>query len=107
MIARVRREIGRDPVVGLRISTDDFMSPERGGLGVEALRDVASALVDTGELDYVSQSEGARTGHYARSIGSYRHGLGEFLPLAHGLRDAIRARVPIDRREPDQRPRHR
>ena len=95
LIARVRREIGRVPVVGLRISTDDFMSPERGGLGVEALRGIASALVDTGELDYVSQSEGARTGHYARSIGSYRHGLGEFLPLAHGLREAIGARVPI------------
>ena len=43
----------------------------------------------------MSQSEGARTGHYARSIGSYRHGLGEFLPLAHGLRDAIGARVPV------------
>ena len=71
------------------------MSPERGGLGVEALRGIARALVDTGELDYVSQSEGARTGHYARSIGSYRHGLGEFLPLAHGLRDAIGGRVPV------------
>ena len=95
LIARVRAAIGRDPVLGLRISTDDFMSPERGGLGVEGLRDLASTLVDTGELDYVSQSEGARTGHYARSIGSYRHGLGEFLPLAHGLRDAIGARVPV------------
>jgi 2,4-dienoyl-CoA reductase-like NADH-dependent reductase (Old Yellow Enzyme family) len=95
LIARVREEIGRTPVVGLRISTDDFMSPERGGLGVEALREIARTLVDTGELDYVSQSEGSRTGHYARSIGSYRHRLGEFLPLAHGLRDAIGARVPV------------
>ena len=95
LIARVRQEIGREPVVGLRISTDDFMSPERGGLGIEALRGIARALVDTGGLDYVSQSEGARTGHYARSIGSYRHRLGEFLPLAHGLRDAIGARVPV------------
>jgi 2,4-dienoyl-CoA reductase-like NADH-dependent reductase (Old Yellow Enzyme family) len=95
LIARVRAEIGPEPVVGLRISTDDFVSPERGGLGVEALRGIARELVDTGGLDYVSQSEGARTGHYARSIGSYRHGLGEFLPLAHGLRDAIGARVPV------------
>ena len=95
LILRVRQQIGREPVVGLRISTDDFMSPERGGLGVEALRGIACALVDTGELDYVSQSEGARTGHYARSIGSYRHPLGEFLPLARGLREAIGARVPI------------
>jgi 2,4-dienoyl-CoA reductase-like NADH-dependent reductase (Old Yellow Enzyme family) len=95
LIARVREEIGREPVVGLRISTDDFMSPERGGLGVAALQQITAALVDTGGLDYVSQSEGARTGHYARSIGSYRHRLGEFLPLAHALRDAIGARVPV------------
>ena len=95
LIARVRREIGREPVVGLRISTDDFVSPERGGLGVQALREIACSLVDTGGIDYVSQSEGARTGHYARSIGSYRHRLGEFLPLAHGLREALGARVPV------------
>ena len=95
LIARVRKEIGREPVVGLRISTDDFMSPDRGGLGVEALRRIAGELVDTGDIDYVSQSEGARTGHYARSIGSYRHSLGEFLPLARGLREAIGARVPV------------
>jgi NADPH-dependent 2,4-dienoyl-CoA reductase/sulfur reductase-like enzyme len=71
------------------------MRPERGGLGVAGLQDVTRTLVDTGELDYVSQSEGARTGHYARSIGSYRHELGEFLPLAHGLRDALGGRVPV------------
>ena len=95
LIARVRQAIGREPVVGLRISTDDFMSPARGGLGVDALRRLARTLVATGELDYVSQSEGARTGHYARSIGSYRHPLGEFLPLAHGLRDELEGRVPV------------
>ena len=95
LIARIRDRVGREPVVGLRISTDDFMPPDRGGLGVQALQDVARALVDTGGLDYVSQSEGSRTGHYARSIGSYRHALGEFLPLAHALRDAIGARVPV------------
>ena len=105
--ARARSGSGREPVVGLRISTDDFMRPERGGLGAEGLREVARALVDTGELDYVSQSEGSRTGHYARSIGSYRHPLGEFLPLAGALREAIGGRVPVRRGEPDQRPRAR
>lgn len=95
LIARVRKEIGREPVVGVRISTDDFMSADRGGLGVEALRRITAELVDTGEIDYVSQSEGARTGHYARSIGSYRHALGEYLPLARGLREAIGERVPV------------
>ncbi len=63
-----------------------------GRTGVNA---ICRTLVDEGGLDYVNQSEGARTGHYARSIGSYRHPLGEFLPLAHGLRDAIGAKVPV------------
>ena len=91
----MRARIGPEPVVGLRISTDDFMAPERGGLGPEGLQEVARALVDTGGLDYVSQSEGSRTGHYARSIGSYRHRLGEFLPLAGGDRRALDGRVPV------------
>jgi 2,4-dienoyl-CoA reductase-like NADH-dependent reductase (Old Yellow Enzyme family) len=89
LIERVRERIGREPVVGLRISTDDFLSPDRGGLGPDGLRAVAAALVATGGLDYVNQSEGSRTGHYARTIGSYRHPLGEFLPLAHALRDEL------------------
>ena len=95
LIDRVRGRIGRDPVVGLRISTDDFMPPDRGGLGPERLQEVARQLVETGGLDYVSQSEGSRTGHYARSIGSYRHELGEFLPLARGMREALGGRVPV------------
>ena len=41
LIERVRERIGRDPVVGLRISTDDFLSPARGGLGPDGLRGVA------------------------------------------------------------------
>ncbi len=95
LVERVRARVGREPVVGLRISTDDFMAPERGGLGPEGLQEVARALVDTGGLDYVSQSEGSRTGHYARSIGSYRHRLGEFLPLAGAMRRALDGRVPV------------
>lgn len=95
LVERVRARIGREPVVGLRISTDDFLSAERGGLRPEGLRDVARALVDTGLLDYVSQSEGSRTGHYARSIGSYRHRLGEFLPLAGTMRRTLGERVPV------------
>ena len=95
LIERVRHEIGREPIVGLRISTDDFMSPDRGGLGPAGLQRVARELVATGGLDYVSQSEGSRTGHYARSIGNYRHSLGEFLPLAHGMRAALEGKVPV------------
>jgi 2,4-dienoyl-CoA reductase-like NADH-dependent reductase (Old Yellow Enzyme family) len=95
LIERLRARVGRDPVVGLRISTEDFLPPERGGLGADGLRRVAAALVATGGLDYVNQSEGSRTGHYARTIGSYRHPLGEFLPLAHALRDELGGRAAV------------
>jgi 2,4-dienoyl-CoA reductase-like NADH-dependent reductase (Old Yellow Enzyme family) len=95
LIERLRAEVGREPVVGLRISTDDFLPPERGGLGPDGLRQVAKALVDTGGLDYVNQSEGSRTGHYARSIGSYRHRPAEFLPLARALRAELGGAAPV------------
>jgi 2,4-dienoyl-CoA reductase-like NADH-dependent reductase (Old Yellow Enzyme family) len=95
IIAGIRAHAGREPIVGLRVSTDDFMRPERGGLGPAGINAICRELVDEGQLDYVNQSEGARTGHYARSIGSYRHALGEFLPLAHGLREAIGQKVPV------------
>jgi len=95
IVERLRARVGGEPVVGLRISTDDFLAPERGGLGAEGLRSVAAGLVATGGLDYVNQSEGSRTGHYARSIGSYRHALGEFLPLAHALRDELAGRAKV------------
>jgi 2,4-dienoyl-CoA reductase-like NADH-dependent reductase (Old Yellow Enzyme family) len=95
IIAGIRGRAGRDPLLGIRVSTDDFLKPERGGLGPSGINAICRELVDEGGLDYVNQSEGARTGHYARSIGSYRHPLGEFLPLAHGLRDAIGQKVPV------------
>jgi 2,4-dienoyl-CoA reductase-like NADH-dependent reductase (Old Yellow Enzyme family) len=95
VLGRIRDRVGRAPIIGIRVSTDDFMHPERGGVGVAGIREIVRQLVATGLLDYVNQSEGARTGHYARSIGSYRHPLGEFLPLARGLREAIGAKVPV------------
>src|SRR4029077_1381546 len=42
LIGRVRARVGNEAVLGLRISTDDFLPPERGGLGPEGLRRVAS-----------------------------------------------------------------
>ena len=92
---RVREVIGANKVMGLRISTDDFVRPEDGGLGHERLCQIASVLIGTGYFDYLNHSEGAGGGHYARAIGSYRHPLGEFLPLTRGLRSAINAAVPV------------
>ena len=82
-------------MVGVRLSVDDYRRPADGGLGPEGLRDVARALVDTGHIDYLNQSSGSRSSHYARAVGSYHHPPGELLPLIAQTRQAIDARVPV------------
>lgn len=92
---RVRKALGPAPVLGLRISSDDFIRPEYGGLGHKRLCEIASGLISQGHFDYLNHSEGAGGTHYARAIGSYRHAFGEFLPLTRGLKEAIGSAVPV------------
>ena len=95
VMRRVRERIGNRKVMGLRISVDDFVAPARGGLGPDALRAIAVELVRTGLVDYVNHSEGARSAHYARAIGTWRRPHGEFLPLAKALRQGLDGAVPV------------
>ncbi len=95
LATRVRQAIGPDKVMGLRVSVDDFLAPERGGLGPDKLFRIAADLIATGLFDYLNHSEGKGGSDYARAVGSYRHPLGEFLPLTRGLRAAIGAAVPV------------
>jgi len=92
---RVRAAIGPKAIMGFRISSDDFIKPADGGLGHEGLCKVAAELIGMGIFDYLNHSEGAGGVHYARAIGSYRHPLGEFLPLTRGLKTAIKSAVPV------------
>jgi 2,4-dienoyl-CoA reductase-like NADH-dependent reductase (Old Yellow Enzyme family) len=92
---RVREGIGPKAVLGLRISVDDFVDPQQGGLGAKGLRDVAAELIKTGCFDYLNHSEGAGNEHYARAIGSYRHRFGQYLPLTRGLKEAIGSAIPV------------
>lgn len=95
ILERLRAEVGSDPVIGVRLSVDDYRRPADGGLGPEGLREVARAIVDTGHIDYLNQSSGSRSSHYARAVGSYHHPPGELLPLIAQTRVAIGARVPV------------
>ncbi len=88
VVHAIRERVGRRPVLGVRMSADDFLTPERGGLGPKGLLEVAHALAATGLVDYLNQSEGSRAAHYGRSIGTFHHPHGEFLPLAGPLRAA-------------------
>lgn len=92
---RVREVIGPDKALGLRISADDFIPPEDGGLGPEKLSQIAAELIGTSFFDYLNHSEGSGGADYARAVGSYRHPLGEFLPLTRALKAAIKGKVPL------------
>ena len=92
---RVRDAIGPNKVLGFRISADDFIKPDDGGVGHERLCEIASSVIGTGLFNYLNHSEGAGGIHYARAIGSFRHKFGEYLPLTRNLRDAIGGAVPL------------
>lgn len=92
---RVRQTIGSDKIMGFRISSDDLIDQKVGGLGHQRLCAIASAVVGTGLFDFLNHSEGSGGAHYARAVGSFRHQLGEWLPLTKGLRDAIGAAIPV------------
>lgn len=92
---RVRAAIGPDKVLGIRLCIEDFLKPEFGGLGHEKLLKIGADLAETGWFDYMNHSEGAFGADYARTIGSFRYPLGEFLPLTRGLRASIKAAVPV------------
>lgn len=92
---RTRRAIGSDKALGLRVTLDDFLPPERGGLGVEGLEDLAVQIVDLALFDYLNTSEGRGGVDYHRAIGNYRHKFGEFLPETKSLRERIDARLPV------------
>jgi len=92
---RVREAIGPDALLGLRLCIDDFLSPGQGGVGHEGLCAIGAELIATGHFDYLNHSEGSTGAHYARTIGSYRHPYGEFLPLTRDLKHAIQSGVPV------------
>jgi 2,4-dienoyl-CoA reductase-like NADH-dependent reductase (Old Yellow Enzyme family) len=95
VIDGIRERIGAAPVLGARISCDDWVSPAAGGLGPEGMRSVGATLAATGKIDYLNLSAGARATHYHRSIGSYEHPLGELLGLDHQMREHLDGAVPI------------
>ncbi len=91
----IRASVGSEPVVGLRVSVDDWVRPESGGVGPARMRELTQELAGGGRLDFVNVSAGARAAHYSRSIGSYRHPAGPLLELTSELRAALDATLPV------------
>lgn len=95
LAARVRGAIGPDKIMGFRISADDFLTMDRGGVGHDGLCEVASEVIGTGHFSYLNHSEGKGENDYSWAIGSFRHKFGEYLPLTRNLREAVGGKVPV------------
>lgn len=91
----IRASVGGEPVVGLRVSVDDWVRPENGGLGPERMRAITRELAGRGCLDLINVSAGARAAHYSRSIGSYRHPAAPLLELTAQLRESLDLALPV------------
>jgi 2,4-dienoyl-CoA reductase-like NADH-dependent reductase (Old Yellow Enzyme family)/thioredoxin reductase len=95
VIEKTREAIGKQSVLGLRICINDFVPKEQGGLDPTSLIHIAQTLVRDGQIDYINHSEGSHAAHYTRSVGSWRHPHGEFLPLTADLKAAVGAAFPV------------
>ncbi len=96
VLERVRAVVGRDFVVGVRITGDELID---GGLGVEQMQEIALRLVRTGQVDYLNVigSVGATELNQAMTVPSMYFPLGVYVPLAAAIRAAVRevADVPV------------
>ncbi|GAB4126280.1 MAG: NADH:flavin oxidoreductase [Roseiflexaceae bacterium] len=94
VIEAVRAAVGRDFIVGARVSGDDAM-PD--GLKSEDLFEIIQILDRTGQLDYFTITGGTISTFKSRgyNIPSAYYGLGTFVGMAARVRAAIRTPVIV------------
>jgi 2,4-dienoyl-CoA reductase-like NADH-dependent reductase (Old Yellow Enzyme family) len=95
ILQRIRARVGDRPAIGMRVSLEDFVPVEAGGVGQEGIRRIVGELVERRLVDLVNTSVGSRSANYARAVASYQHDEGLFLHLARALREHIGASVPV------------
>jgi len=93
VINRVREEVGKDRIVGVRISSDDWW-PGAGGMTNEEMKEIARKLEATGQVDYISCSEGSLRRHYSLSIANMYFPPAPWIPLASSIRQAVQ-KTPV------------
>lgn len=86
LVTALRDALGPEPILGIRVSGDDWVE---GGLGNAGIIEVCKVLVATGKLDYISVSAGAMKHHYAIVMGSTYVPPGVLVPYAAAIKEAI------------------
>jgi 2,4-dienoyl-CoA reductase-like NADH-dependent reductase (Old Yellow Enzyme family) len=95
IVDAIRAAVGREPLLGVRISAEDYRRPAEGGQGPQGLAEIARALAGSGQLDYLNHSAGSRSAHYARAVADYRHPEHNLLDLTIGLHRALDGALPL------------
>jgi len=93
VLREVRRQVGRDWVVGARISGDELTS---GGLSAEDMADIAGRLAASGLVDFLSIVGGAAhtAALQAAVVPNMAYPIGVYVPLAAAIKRAVPS-VPI------------
>ena len=87
-LAAVRRAMGPDRTLGIRISADEFLP---GGLALDDMTDIVRRLVDAVQVDFVNVSHSAYHGSYTVStqMADMAFKLADFQPLTRRISAAL------------------
>lgn len=85
VIRAVRKAVGPDLVVGIRLSGDELVP---GGLTLKDMKEIGPRLEASGMLDYISVSVGNYSTHYIM-IGDMSIPLGAAVYLAAGIKEVV------------------
>src|SRR5215470_4237651 len=88
VLRETRRRVGRDFVVGARISGDEFT---RGGLTAADMAEIARRLAASGLVDFLSIIGGGAHTHelQAAAVPNMSYATGVFVPLAAAIKQAV------------------
>jgi mycofactocin system FadH/OYE family oxidoreductase 2 len=92
VIEEIRKNIGRDLALGVRISGDEFME---GGGTIDDAKEVAILLDRSGEVDWIDVSHGNNGNYLAEGMHSAPMyvPLGAYVPLAAAIREVVN--IPV------------
>jgi mycofactocin system FadH/OYE family oxidoreductase 2 len=85
VIGEVRKNVGGDFVVGIRVSGDEFVP---GGLTIEDMKEISQRLEATGQIDYISVSLGNYVVGYLTTPPWYIPP-GSFVYLAANIKEVV------------------
>src|SRR5262249_52032607 len=88
VLGEVRRQVGRDWVVGARISGDELTA---GGLSARDMAEIARLLAASGLVDFLSVVGGAAhtAAHQAAVVPNMAYRIGLYVPIAASIKGAV------------------